>query len=338
MKNRKTLQEYKAGILAGDRAVLGQAITLVESSLEEDQRLASALLQEVLPHTGNSLRLAVTGVPGVGKSSFIETFGKLLLKKGKKVAVLAIDPSSSLSQGSILGDKTRMEGLSLDKRAYIRPSPSRSALGGVGAKTREAILFCEAAGFDLILVETVGVGQSETSVKHMVDFFLLLLLSGAGDELQGIKKGIMEMADQVVIHKADGEALEQAKRAKATFENALHFFPPNEKNWNPKVILASSLTGLGMDQVWETLLEYQEKMKSSGFWEHNRAQQRLFWLDEQIKENLTQVFLKHPGIQETLKKERDLVQSGKLNPSVLAERLVQMLLGKDAIERAKGYQ
>ena len=224
MRKRLNLEQYAAGIRSGNRVVLSQAITLVESTLEADQALASALVQEVLPHTGQSIRIGITGVPGVGKSTFIEAFGKMLLDLGNKVAVLAVDPSSQLTKGSILGDKTRMEVLAADKRAFIRPSPSGSTLGGLSAKTREAMLLCEAAGFDVILIETVGVGQSETAVKSMVDFFMLLMLSGAGDELQGIKKGIMEMADALVIHKADGDNLEAAQKAKSNYQNALHLF------------------------------------------------------------------------------------------------------------------
>ena len=244
MKNRLDLKTYQEGILSGNRRVLSQAITLVESTLESDQILASELVQSVIANTGRSIRIGITGVPGVGKSTFIEAFGKLLLDLGKRVAVLAIDPSSQLTRGSILGDKTRMENLSADKRAFIRPSPSGTTLGGVSGKTREAMLLCEAAGFDVILVETVGVGQSETAVKNMVDYFLLLMLAGAGDELQGIKKGIMEMADGLVIHKSDGENLDLAKKAKTNYQNALHLLPESERGWYPSVILASSITGL----------------------------------------------------------------------------------------------
>jgi LAO/AO transport system kinase len=326
MRKRRTLAEFKEGILAGDRVLLAQAITLVESGLSADQELATALIQELLPHTGQSFRIGVTGVPGVGKSSFIEVFGERLLDAGKKVAVLAVDPSSSLSKGSILGDKTRMERLALDKRAFIRPSPSSSTLGGVAGKTREAILLCEAAGFDLILVETVGVGQSETAVKSMVDFFLLLLLAGAGDELQGIKKGIVEMADCFLIHKADGDNLEKAAQAKQAYQNAVHIFPPSEKGWAPKILLASSVTGMGMQDLAEVLDSYQQQMKGSGFWEKNRGLQRLTWLEDQIQELLGRAFLNHTTVKETLEREKPSVKSGLLSPSMLAHQVLDLFL------------
>lgn len=326
MRRRRSLAEFKAGILAGDRVVLAQAITLVESGLSADQELATALIQELLPHTGNSFRIGVTGVPGVGKSSFIEFFGTQMLDAGKKVAVLAVDPSSSLSKGSILGDKTRMERLALDKRAFIRPSPSNSTLGGVAGKTRETILLCEAAGFDLILVETVGVGQSETAVKSMVDFFLLLLLAGAGDELQGIKKGIVEMADGFLIHKADGDNLELAAQARIAYQNAVHLIPPSEKGWAPKILLVSSVTGLGMQDLAEVLASYQQQMKGSGFWEKNRGVQRLFWLEDQIQELLGRAFLNHSTVKETLEREKPSVQSGLLSPSMLAHQVLDLFL------------
>lgn len=328
MRKRRSLAEFKAGILAGDRVVLAQAITLVESELPEDQILATDLIQEILPFTGNSFRIGITGVPGVGKSSFIEVFGTRQLDAGKKVAVLAVDPSSSLSKGSILGDKTRMERLALDKRAFIRPSPSRSTLGGVAGKTREAILLCEAAGFDLILVETVGVGQSETAVKSMVDFFLLLLLAGAGDELQGIKKGIVEMADGFLVHKADGDNLDLAAQAKVSYQNAVHLLPPSEKGWAPKLLLGSSLTGLGMSELEVILTSYQEQMKASGFWDASRGLQRLTWLDDQLQEVLGRAFVNHPGVKEILERERPTVQSGLLSPSLLAQQAVNLFLAK----------
>ena len=326
MRKRRTLAEFKEGILAGDRVLLAQAITLVESGLSADQELATALIQELLPHTGQSFRIGVTGVPGVGKSSFIEVFGERLLDAGKKVAVLAVDPSSSLSKGSILGDKTRMERLALDKRAFIRPSPSSSTLGGVAGKTREAILLCEAAGFDLILVETVGVGQSETAVKSMVDFFLLLLLAGAGDELQGIKKGIVEMADGFLIHKADGDNLELAAQARVAYQNAVHLIPPSEKGWAPKIMLASSVTSMGMQDLAEVLASYQQQMKGSGFWEKNRGLQRLTWLEDQIQELLGRAFLNHTTVKETLEREKPSVQSGLLSPSMLAHQVLDLFL------------
>lgn len=328
MKKRLSLQAYTEGIRSGNRVILSQAITLVESTLESDQDLASELVQSLIKETGNSTRIGITGVPGVGKSTFIEAFGKLLLDKGKKVAVLAIDPSSQLNRGSILGDKTRMEELSADKRAFIRPTPSGTALGGVSGKTREAMLLCEAAGFDVILVETVGVGQSETAVKNMVDFFLLLMLAGAGDELQGIKKGIMEMADALIINKADGTNLGMAKKAKVAYESALHLFPLAEKNWSPSVKLASSTTGFGLEDIWELVSSYELQMKQNGFWESNRAIQRMNWLDDQIQFLLGQAFLKDPVIQKMLTDRKPKVQNGELNPNKLAKSLIQLFFQK----------
>jgi len=294
--------------------------------LPEDQLLATDLIQEILAFTGNSFRIGITGVPGVGKSSFIEVFGIRQLDAGKKVAVLAVDPSSTLTKGSILGDKTRMERLALDKRAFIRPSPSRSTLGGVAGKTREAILLCEAAGFDLILVETVGVGQSETAVKSMVDFFLLFLLAGAGDELQGIKKGIVEMADAFLIHKADGDNLDLAAQAKVAYQNSVHLLPPSEKGWAPKLLLGSSVTGLGMEELESILVAYQDQLKSTGFWDATRGLQRLTWLDDQIQEVLGRAFLNHPGVKETLEREKPAVQEGLLSPNLLAQQVVDLFL------------
>jgi LAO/AO transport system kinase len=254
LKRRYPLQTYLEGILAQDRFLLSQAITLTESQLASDQELAQDLLEALLPYTGKSLRIGITGVPGVGKSTFIEAFGSFLLhNEAISLAVLTIDPSSPLTKGSILGDKTRMEVLSRHPRAYIRPSPSALSLGGVARKTRESLLLCEAAGFDMILVETVGVGQSEVLVKEMTDFFLLLMLTGAGDELQGIKKGIMEMADLLVIHKADGTNLSQAAAARTAYETALHYFPPAPSGWITRVLLASSTQPSGMEAIWQTL-------------------------------------------------------------------------------------
>ena len=326
MKKRLDLVTYQRGILGGNRVILSQAITLVESTLDSDQELADDLIQSLLTHSGRSIRIGITGVPGVGKSTFIEAFGKMILDQGKKVAVLTVDPSSQLTKGSILGDKTRMENLSADKRAFIRPSPSGKTLGGVSGKTREVMLLCEAAGFDVILIETVGVGQSETAVKNSVDFFLLLMLAGAGDELQGIKKGIMEMADAVVINKADGDNLTVAEKAKSSYQNALHLFSPDEKNWSPPVLLASSISGFGMNQIWEQIELYEIKMKKNGFWNTNRAGQRLNWLEDQTQFLLGQRFLNHPQVKTLLEKEKQNVRSGKLNPRTLAKNLIEVFL------------
>ena len=235
-KKRLSVESYVGGVLKGDKIVLSKAITLVESTLESDHLLAEQVIEKILPHTGNSIRIGITGVPGVGKSTFIESFGKVVTSSNKKLAVLAIDPSSQRSKGSILGDKTRMSSLSIDPLAYIRPSASGNSLGGVSTKTRETMLLCEAAGYEVIFIETVGVGQSETTVKGMVDFFLLLMLAGAGDELQGIKKGIMEMADLIAITKADGDNKSKCERARREYKNALHLFPPTESGWYPHLL------------------------------------------------------------------------------------------------------
>ncbi|MDR7129004.1 LAO/AO transport system kinase [Algoriphagus sp. 4150] len=331
MRKRLALQEYKEGVLSGDRTKLSQAITLAESALESDLALASDLVQEILPFTGKSIRIGITGVPGVGKSSFIEAFGKMLVDEGKSVAVLAVDPSSQKSKGSILGDKTRMEKLAGDKRAFIRPSPTGGALGGVSTKTREAMLLCEAAGFEVILIETVGVGQSETAVKNMVDFFLLLMLAGAGDELQGIKKGIMEMADGVVIHKADGDNQTNAKKARSAYKNALHLFPLGQNNWSTPVLTASSVTNEGLSDIWMMIQKYNSQMDKSGFLESNRASQRLKWLDENLQFLLGKFFLEHRQVQEMLNQNRKRVENGELSPLSLARDLIDFFFNEKKI-------
>ncbi len=285
-----TAKGYLDGIKNGDRVILSQAITLVESCHPDHQELAQNIIDLCVPHSGNSLRIGITGVPGVGKSTFIESFGTLLTSKGRKVAVLAIDPSSQRSKGSILGDKTRMEELSSDPMAFIRPSPSAGTLGGVARKTRETIILCEAAGFDTIFIETVGVGQSETAVHSMVDFFLLLMLAGAGDELQGIKKGIMEMADTIVITKADGANIQQAELAKQEYENALHLFPASYPTWTPRVIPCSALSKKGLDDIWQVILEYANLTKKSEFFQQKRNDQAKFRMHEAISEKLLQLF------------------------------------------------
>ena len=289
-KSRLSVQEFVEGVLKGYKIILSKAITLVESTLESDNLLAEDVLEKILPYTGNSIRIGITGVPGVGKSTFIESFGKLVTSLGKKLAVLAIDPSSQRSKGSILGDKTRMTNLSVDPLAYIRPSASGSALGGVSTKTRESMLLCEAAGFDVIFIETVGVGQSETAVKEMVDFFLLLMLAGAGDELQGIKKGIMEMADTLVITKADGDNKTKCERAQREYKNALHLFPPSESGWYPDVLLCSAVTNEGLEGIWQETTKYISAMKNKGFFLKNRQNQNIGWMHDIIEYSLKQRF------------------------------------------------
>jgi len=318
-RKRLESQKYVEGILKGDRILLSKAITLIESALPEDNKLAEDVLSTIIPYTGNSLRIGITGVPGVGKSTFIESFGKYVTSHDKKLAVLTIDPSSQRSKGAILGDKTRMETLSVDPKAYIRPSASGSALGGVAQKTRETMLLCEAAGFEVIFIETVGVGQSETSVNGMVDFFLLLMLAGAGDELQGIKKGIMEMADSIVITKADGENKRKAERARIEYQNALHLFPPSKIGWYPKVLLCSALEDYGIKETWQLIEEYFKHIKEKGYFEVKRKEQNVAWMHHLIKDTLTNRFFNNDIVKETIKNEEAKVALGII-PSIKAAR------------------
>ena len=273
-------------LLNGNKVALAKAITLLESSLESDNKIAQNLLQKCFEHSGNSIRVGITGVPGVGKSCLIEVLGKLLTSKGYKVAVLAIDPTSKKSNGSILGDKSRMHKLAIDENAFIRPSPSAGTLGGVASKTKDSIIICEAAGYDVILLETVGVGQSETAVSSICDFFLLLMLAGAGDELQGIKRGIMELADMIVITKAEEDNLQHANKARQDFQRALHLFPPSENSWTPKVSVCSALENTGISEIWETIHSYNELIMSSNWKVENRKKQLIYWLHHTIKEEL----------------------------------------------------
>ncbi|MCF8297733.1 MAG: methylmalonyl Co-A mutase-associated GTPase MeaB [Saprospiraceae bacterium] len=301
------ITDYYDGILSGNRTILSQAITLVESSLEEHSKIAQKLIKKCLPHSGNSVRIGITGVPGVGKSTFIEALGKLLTASGRKLAVLAIDPSSERTKGSILGDKTRMELLANDKNAFIRPSPAAGSLGGVARKTRESIILAEAAGYDTIFIETVGVGQSETAVYSMVDFFLLLMLPGAGDELQGIKRGIMEMSDAIFINKADGENMLKAKLAKANYQNALHLFPPTESGWIPIAELCSAYTNFGINEAWKIISDYIQFTKENKYFYKKRQQQEKYRMFESINESLKAMFYKDKEIQKQLKQiEKDL--------------------------------
>jgi LAO/AO transport system kinase len=280
IKPRLAVNDYAEGISKGNRVILGQAITLIESNLHNDQLLASQLIEAILPNTGKSIRIGITGVPGVGKSTFIEAFGKHVIDNNKRIAVLTIDPSSQLTKGSILGDKTRMEDLSKNPNAFIRPSSSGTMLGGVAMKTREAMLLCEAAGFDVILIETVGVGQSEISVKKMTDFFLLLMLAGAGDELQGIKKGIMEMADGIVITKADGDNLKHAMAAQSEYQHALHLQPVSSSGWSAQVLTSSAHLVTGIGDVWKMIQTYTTQTKQSGYFKFNRENQNVSWFHD----------------------------------------------------------
>jgi LAO/AO transport system kinase len=306
---------YTSAILSGNRTLLAQAITLTESRLPEHQALAQDILHVLLPHTGKAWRIGITGVPGVGKSTFIEALGRFLTEeKQQKVAVLAIDPSSQTSRGSILGDKTRMEILSQHPLAFIRPSPASGTLGGIARKTREALLLCEAAGFEVILVETVGVGQSETTVKEMTDFFVLLLLAGAGDELQGIKRGIMELADLLVITKTDSENIAKAQLARMAYQNALHLFPPAGNGWQPQVLTCSALQNTGIKEVWEQVENFAARMQQNGFREENRRRQNLDWFYQTLKAELENRFFQNQNIKNQLPAIEKLVQEGKISP------------------------
>jgi LAO/AO transport system kinase len=298
-KNRNLLSVsgYVDGILKGDITILSKAVTLVESASSKHQEIAQEIIKECLPHSGKSIRIGITGVPGVGKSTFIEALGSYITKCGGKLAVLAIDPSSERSKGSILGDKTRMEELAGDKNAYIRPSPSAGSLGGVARKTRETIVLCEAAGFNHIFIETVGVGQSETAVHSMTDFFLLLMLAGAGDELQGIKRGIMEMADLIAINKADGNNLEKAQLAKIQYKNALHLFPKKDSDWVPGVLTCSAAEKTGIDSVWAEIEKYRNLTNENGWFGAKRNEQAIYWMHETIQEQLKRNFYGNPEIK-----------------------------------------
>ena len=319
-KKRKgilTLNEYVDGILAGNITVLSQAVTLVESNLPDHYSLAQEIIEKCLPHSGNSFRLGITGVPGAGKSTFIEALGMHIINQKGKLAVLAIDPSSERSRGSILGDKTRMEQLSAQSMAYIRPSPSAGTLGGVARKTRETIILCEAAGFDHIFIETVGVGQSETAVHSMVDFFLLIMLAGAGDELQGIKRGIMEMADAIAINKADGSNIEKAQQARVQYNNALHLFPASPSGWKPEVVTCSALTNNGIADLWEMINRYLDLTIENNYFYSRRKEQSSYWMRESINEKLLFDFYNHPAVKASLKTEENLVLN-KVKSSFIA--------------------
>jgi LAO/AO transport system kinase len=321
---QKSVDEFVAGILKGNITFLSKAITLVESTNAKHQQKANEILDRCLPYANNSVRIGITGVPGVGKSTFIETFGKHLTAQRKKIAVLAVDPSSSINKGSILGDKTRMEELVTDENAFIRPSPSGTSLGGVAQKTRESIILCEAAGFDTIIIETVGVGQSETVVHSMVDFFLLLKLAGAGDELQGIKRGIIEMADAIVINKADGENKQNAKIAKVEFNRALHLYPLKESKWQPKVLTASALHNSGIKKIDTMISDYMSLTKENSYFDKKRNEQNKFWLLSTIEQQLKTNFYQNLRVKEALQEEINNLENGKTTPFNAAKRLLSL--------------
>lgn len=325
-KKRKlqTPEKYVEGILRGDITLLSQAVTLVESSKKEHQQVAQEIIKQCLPHSGKSIRVGITGVPGVGKSTFIEVLGTYITSIGGKLAVLAIDPSSERSKGSILGDKTRMEELAGDKNAYIRPSPSAGSLGGVARKTRETIILCEAAGFNHIFIETVGVGQSETAVHSMTDFFLLLMLAGAGDELQGIKRGIMEMADMIAINKADGNNVEKAEMARIQYKNAIHLFPPKESGWDPGVLSCSAFYKTGIKELWNQIEKFRAQTGENGSFFRKRNEQLIYWMHETIEEHLRRNFYDNPEIREKVSIFEKNIIEAKMTSFMAAGELLEI--------------
>lgn len=323
------IKTLAAGVLAGERRALARAITLIESSRPDHREAAEELMSELLPHTGRSIRIGITGVPGAGKSTFIESFGLHVLEMGKRPAVLAVDPSSPRSGGSILGDKTRMEDLSRDARAFIRPSPSGCTLGGVARRTREAMLVCEAAGFDVIVVETVGVGQSETAVADMVDMFLLVLVPGGGDELQGIKKGIVELADAIIVNKADGDLAAAAARAARDYSNALHLLAPASPHWTVPVLTCSALARSGIDDVWNTIAGFRDTMDKAGALTERRTEQAHAWMWNEVSETLLQALRDDPRVEALLPEMERGVAAGRLAPGAAARRLVGTFRGRN---------
>jgi LAO/AO transport system kinase len=325
-----TSQEYISGILAGNRTLLARAITLIESQLPSHQQQASEIMKALLPQTGRSLRVGISGYPGAGKSTLIEAWGLKLLKQGFKLAVLAIDPSSQLSQGSILGDKTRMEALTRAENCFIRPSPSAGNLGGVARHTREALLLCEAAGYDLILIETVGIGQSEILVRSMVDFFLLVLIPGAGDELQGIKKGVMEMVDAVLVNKADGEHLKQAQRAAQEYNLALKYINPATPGWQAPVLLASALENKGLDELWQVISDFSAATKTSGAWQDRRKTQTLEWFEQSLKDGLERHFFQTEIVLREYPRLKDAVLQEQLPVADAVDKLIAAFFSPQA--------
>ena len=325
-KRRLSTDEYVEGILAGNITTLSQAITLVESNNPAHYAQAQQIIERCLPHAGKSVRIGITGVPGAGKSTFIEAIGNMVTSLRHKLAVLAIDPSSERSGGSILGDKTRMESISGNPDVFIRPSPSAGSLGGVARKTRETIILCEAAGFDVVFIETVGVGQSETAVHSMVDMFMLLQISGAGDELQGIKRGIMEMADGIIINKADGDNLEKAKLAAAQFRNALHLFPAPESGWSPKVLTYSGYYNLGIKEIWDMVGEYMEFTQKNGYFNYKRNEQAKYWMYESINDTLRETFYHNPAVEKMLNFTEQQVLNNEISSFVAAKRMMDLFL------------
>jgi LAO/AO transport system kinase len=330
-RRQLTVDDYVQGVLARDRTILARTITLVESNAPAHAALAQEVLRQLLPHTGQSIRVGITGVPGAGKSTFIEALGTMLCDQGHRLAVLAVDPSSSITRGSILGDKTRMEQLSRHLNAFIRPSPSGGTLGGVTRKSRETILVCEAAGFDILFVETVGVGQSEITVRSMVDFFLLLLITGGGDELQGIKKGVIEIADALVINKADGDNTIKAQAARSEYNRALHYLAPATEGWGTRAYTCSALTGDGIAEVWAVVEEFRQQTAASGVLAERRRKQTLDWVFAMVEEHLKTRFFRHPGVQAALPQVKQSVIEGTLPATSAVHDLLRAFEGE-------GYQ
>lgn len=323
-KHRLSVDELVQGIFDGNRSILGRAITIIESNRPNDQEMAQEIIERCLPKSGQSIRIGITGVPGVGKSTFIEALGMHLCENNNKIAVLAIDPSSEKTGGSILGDKTRMEELSSHENAFIRPSPSRGSLGGVAKKTRETVILCEAAGFETILIETVGVGQSEIAVHSMTDFFLLLMLAGAGDELQGIKRGIMEMADAIAITKADGQNLDASKNARMEYKRALHLFPPSKSGWTSVVNILSSVEKTGIEDIWTVIQDYKKFTQENGYFESKRNAQASYWMEESIREQLQDDFYSNETIKKEILQLESEVQNGTKSPFQAANQLIDL--------------
>jgi LAO/AO transport system kinase len=317
-------QDFIDGVLSKNRRMVAKTITLIESSHRSHQEMAKEIIDALLPKTGKAVRIGVTGVPGVGKSTFIESLGMHLVTEGHRVAVLAVDPSSSKSGGSIMGDKTRMERLSLETNAFIRPSPSGGTLGGVSRRTRETMIVCDAAGFDVLIVETVGVGQSETTVASMVDFFLVLMLAGAGDELQGIKKGVLELADAIAINKADGDNIGNAKIAQEEYRKALHLLTPSSKNWSPPVLTCSAITMQGIEEIWHTVMEHRKSIEASGELEDKRKRQALDWMWALVEESLRDNFYNNPKVKKALPKIIEAVEQQTIAPSAAAYQLLNL--------------
>jgi len=323
----RTAEEFAGELLKGRRLALSKAITLIESEKADDRKMASEILKALIPHTGASIRVGITGVPGAGKSTFIEALGCHLTGQNHTVAVLAIDPSSSISGGSILADKTRMENLIVSPHAFIRPSPSSSHLGGVAKKTRETMLLCEAAGFEIVLIETVGVGQSEIAAASMVDFFLVLMLPNAGDELQGIKKGVLECADAIVINKADAASMEKALLAKKIYENALHIITPPSRSWIPPVLTCSSLEGTGIDEVWLAVMKRHTLLRESGELAKKRKDQDIHWMWSLLDEHIKQYVFSLPGVEQAIKRAQDDLREGAITPDSAAEQILSAITG-----------